>query len=181
MPSGNFTAHQQERVKESFKQYTDVAMVETAVSKLFNVNNSNDYDRGYTTIEGADTVGYFDEQEHLKNLSLEEGYEATGSSREFGGEVTITKKERLKAKDDTTIFNKVVDEKIPAATARMMSFIEIEGHKLFNDGFTGSEFLAPDGNPIFGSHTWNSSTATFDNGVTEVFSATALDNLEEYG
>lgn len=181
MPSGNFTAHQQERVKESFLQYADAGMVETAVSKLFNVNNSNDYDRGYTTIEGADEVGYFDEQEHLKNIGLEEGYETTGSSREFGWEVTITKKERLKAKDETTIFNKVVDEKIPAATARMMSFIERQGHQLFNDGFAGATHLAPDGQPIFGVHTWNSSVATFDNGVTGVFAATALEALEAYG
>jgi len=84
MASGNFPAHQQERVKESFNQYADAAMLETAVSKLFKVNNSNDYDRGYTTIEGADEVGYFDEQENLNNLSLEEGYQAVGTSREFG-------------------------------------------------------------------------------------------------
>ncbi len=181
MASWNFTAHQQERVKESFLQYAHAGMQETAVSKLFKVNNSNDYDRGYTTIEGWDEVGYFDEQENLKNVGLEEGYQTTGSSREFGWEVTITKKERLKAKDDTTIFNKVVNEKVPALVARTNAFIERQGHQLFNDGFVGDIHLAPDAVPIFGVHTWNSSTATFDNGVTEVMSSTALDNLEAYG
>lgn len=181
MPSGNFPAHQQERVKESFIQYADAGMQETAVSKLFKVNNSNDYDRGYTTVEGGDTVGYFDEQENLKNLGGEEGYQSVGTSREFGGEVTITKKERLKAKDETTIFNKIVDEKIPMAVARMTSFIERQGHELFNDGFAGTTHLSPDGQPIFSTHTWKSTGAQFTNGVTEVFSVTALDNLEAYG
>jgi hypothetical protein len=36
-------------------------------------------------------------------------------------------------KDSTTIFNKVVDEKIPFAVARMTAFIERQGHQLFND------------------------------------------------
>lgn len=181
MSSGNFPAFQNERVKESFSQYADAAMLETAVSKIFNVGNSNDYDRGYTTIEGSDEVGYFDEQENLKNLGLEGGYEATGTSREFGWEVTITKKERLKAKDQTVIFNKIVDEKIPAAMSRMTSFIERQGHELFNDGFTGAVHLAPDAQPIFGSHTWNSTTATFDNSSTGAFTSAALDSLEAYG
>lgn len=181
MAINNFPAHLDEKVRESFVQYADAGMLETAVSKLFKVGNSNDYSRGYTTIEGGDEVGYFSEQEELKQVSIEEGYETVGTAAEFGWKVTVTKKERLNAKDETTLFNKIVDEKIPTLVARMNAFIERKGHELFNDGFTGATHLAPDGNPIFGSHTWKSTGATFDNGVTEVFSATALDNLEAYG
>ena len=181
MSINNFPTHLDEKVKESFLQYANAWMVEMAVSRLFKVSDSNDYSRGYTTIEGWDEVGYFNEQEELKQIGVEEGYNTVGTSAEFGWKVVITKKERLNAKDETTLFNKVVDEKIPLATSRMMAFIERQGHQLFNDWFTWATHLSPDGNQIFGSHTWKSTGATFDNGVTAVFSETALNALEAYG
>lgn len=64
----NFPAHLDEKVKDCFIQYADAGMVETAVSKLFKVDNSNDYSKGYTTIEGGDEVGYFNEEENLKKI-----------------------------------------------------------------------------------------------------------------
>ena len=57
----NFPAHLNGKVKESFNQYAETAQMETAYSMLFKVSDSNDYSRGYTTIEGGDTVGYFGE------------------------------------------------------------------------------------------------------------------------
>jgi len=176
-----FPAHLDEKVKESYNQYATAWMLETAVSKFFKIDNSNDYSRGYTTIEGWEEVDYFAEQESLKQINPEEGYNAVGVAAEFGWKVVIDKKERLNAKDVTTLFNKVVNEKVPMLASRMTAFVERQGHQLFNDWFVGATHLSPDSAAIFGVHTWKSTGTTFDNGVVEVASATGLDNLEAYG
>lgn len=180
MASSNFQNFLDERVKESIRQYSMQSMEESAFNLLFDVRDTNDYDRGYTTIEGGDLVAFFDEQEDLKDVKLEEGYNVTLSSREFGGKVVITEKERLRDRDETVLFNRIVETKIPYVTNEMAAFVERESHKLFNDGFAGAEFLAPDGAAIFGVHTWNSTGNTFDNSATAAFSETALAALELY-
>jgi len=39
----------------------------------------------------------------------------------------------LNAKDETTLFNDIVDNKIPLAVNRMSAFVEVQAHTLFND------------------------------------------------
>jgi len=178
----NFPAHLDEKVKASFVQYSKEAVEQSVFSKMFNVSNSNDYSKGYTSTEGGDEVAYFNEDENLKDIKNEEGYEVVSTSEEFGWKITISKKEKLNAKDETTLFNKIVDEKVPLLMNRMRMFIERQGVKLLNDGFAGAEFLAPDGNAIFAAHTWKSTGATFTNKHASniVAGEAALTALEAY-
>jgi len=174
----DYPAHLDEKVKASFNQFSEEAMDNSAINVLFNVGTSNDYSKGYTSVEGGTGVDYFAEGANLADVNNEEGYNSVGVSAEFGGKITVTKKEMLNAKDETTLFNKIVDTKIPVLLSDMYNFVELESMKMLNDGFTTA--LAPDGVEIFGLHTWNSTAATFDNSSTTAAGEAALAELEEY-
>jgi len=67
----------------------------------------------------------------------------------------------LNEKDETTLFNTIVNSKIPVLMSDMLNFVEEQTMTLLNNGFTTA--LAPDGVAIFGTHTYNSSSQTFTN------------------
>lgn len=156
-----FPAHIDEKVKESANIFSQEAMNNSALNVLFRTENSDDYSKGYTSVEGGTGVDYFGEGADLNDVENKEGWRAVGVSAEFGGKVTITKKEQLNAKDSTTLFNKIVDTKVPVLISDAYNFAEANAMKMLNEGFTTA--LAPDGVAIFGTHTYKSTGASFAN------------------
>jgi len=67
----------------------------------------------------------------------------------------------LNERDETTLFNKIVENKIPVLMSDINNFVELEAMKLLNNGFTTA--LAPDGVEIFGTHIYKSTGTTFTN------------------
>jgi len=49
----NYPAHIDEKVKESFNMYSTEAMENSSINVLFNVNTTNDYSKGYSSVEGG--------------------------------------------------------------------------------------------------------------------------------
>lgn len=172
--------HIDEKVKKSANEFSEEAMNNSAINVLFNVSDSNDYSKGYTSIEGGTGVDYFGEANNLADVDNAEGYKSVGVAAEFGGKVSITKKETLNEKDETTLFNKITNTKVPVLMSDAYNFVEEEAMKLLNLGFTTA--LAPDGVAIFGSHTWKSTGAAFVNYSTGTTAAgeSALAELEKY-
>ena len=178
----NFPSHLDEKVKVSFMQYSEEAIKQSVFSKMFNVSSSNDYSKGFTSTEWGDEVAYFGESEDLKEINNNEGYEVVSTSDEFGWKITLTKKEKLNAKDADTLFNVIVDEKVPLLMNRMRMFIERHAAEFFNDWFAGAIHLAPDSVAIFGTHIWNSTDTSFINrhATNIVAWEAALTALEAY-
>lgn len=158
----NYPAHIDEKVKVSFDLYSTEAMENSAINVLFNVGDSSDYSKGYTSVEGGTGVDYFGEGADLNDVDNAEGYNTVGLAKEFGGKITVTKKEMLNERDETTLFDKIVEKKIPVLMSDMLNFAESEVMGLLNNGFTTA--LAPDGQAIFDTaHVYNSTGATFSN------------------
>lgn len=178
MALAQYPAHIDEKVKASFDQYSMEAMENSSINVLFNVWDSNDYSKGYTTIEGGTGVDYIGESENIDDVNISEWFEAVGTAREFAGKIRVTKKERLNANDETTLFNLIVDKKIPVLMSDHTNFVESQSMQLLNNGFTTE--LAPDGVTIFGTHSYKSTGATFDNASTTAAWEAALQELEEY-
>ena len=176
----NYPNHIDEKVKASFNQYSTEAMENSSINLIFNVGDSNDYSKGYTTIEGGTGVDYFGDAENLADVDIAEGHQAVGLSKEFGWKITVTKKEMLNERDETTLFNTIVENKIPVLMSDINNFVELEAMKLLNNGFTTA--LAPDGVEIFGTHTYQSTSATFTNrhATNIVAGEGALTALESY-
>jgi len=80
----NYPYHIDEKVKASFDQYSTEAMENSSVNLLFNVGDSNDYSKGYTSIEGGTGVDYFNEAANLADVDIAEGYKSVGVASEFG-------------------------------------------------------------------------------------------------
>ncbi len=177
----NYPAHIDEKVKESFDQFSTEAMRNSAINVLFNVANSSDYSKGYSSVEGWDWVDYFGEGADLGDVDTQEGYNTVGVSEEFGWKIKTTYKEMLNEKDSDTLYSTIESKKIPVLVSNAANFIETESMKMFNNGF-GGWALAPDGADIFGTHTYKSTWTTFTNrhATNIVAGSGALTALEAY-
>ena len=170
-------------IVESYDMQSKEAIKNSAVSRIFDIVDTTEYTESFNTTEAMDAPGYFDEGETLKESSTGKGYKVTFDSREFGHTITVTKKARLKAKDSTEKLLEVINREKNNAITTMMAFIETEAHKIFNEAFSSTTYLAPDGLCLCNdAHAWKSTSATFDNLLSAgtVLSATVVDAAEKY-
>lgn len=108
----------------------------------------------------------------------------TQESEEYGHNIVITKKARVKMKDDTVQIARHVATLRNAAVIALYTKIEKMAHGLLNDAFAGATYLAPDGLSIINdAHLWNSTGESFDNKLsTGTAPATSvLDAVAAYG
>ncbi len=159
-------------VQESLLQYKD--------NRIFEFAESSEVFEIFTSTEGVSGAIELGESETPPLATLEDGYSVTVQEKRIGLGFTINEKVMRRDQGDSTM---KVDEFIAENSAQVMNEVInkflTDSFELLNDGFTGAKYLAPDGNPIFGSHTW-ASGGTFDNGVTAALTETAIDDMEEY-
>lgn len=167
-------------VKEDFLKASMVATEQSYAKQILKMYDTDEYTEIFTSSEGTSKPEWFDERENLVEQEKDEGYKTTFESREFGHKIVISKKARLKIKDNTTKFNKLVNDKFKQAINGMYSFIEINSHDLLNNGFN-STYLAPDGENLFSTtHSYKNGT-TFDNVLTNSMGVAAFDELSQKG
>lgn len=175
---------------KAFKQYFDNQSMEavrnSAFNMIYDVSDTNEYDTSYISTEGSDDPDYFDESEPLKRSDLGKGYKISYSKREFGKIMSITKKARIKVKDDTEAIMKIANSQKASALATMNSFLEKQTWALLdyaNASNASYSILAPDGKPLLSAtHTWNSTGTTFDNDLgTTAISLTLAAAVKAYG
>jgi len=100
--------------------------------------------------------------------------------------MSISKKARLKVKDDTEAIMKIANSQKKSALATMHSFLEKQTWALFdyaNATNLAYSVLAPDGLPLLSAtHAWNSTGGTFDNDLgTTAISLTSAAAIKAYG
>jgi len=158
--------------KQSLDQYKD--------NQIFDFYNTTEVFEIFTSTESMSGVKELTNSETPPILNLEEGYSVTIEESRFGAAILLDETTyRRNGIDSTLKVDSYLAKQAAAIMRASVKFFLTKSFLLLNDGFTGSYLLAPDGNPIFGSHTWKSG-ATFDNGVTAVLSETAVDDAWEY-
>ncbi len=167
-------------ITRAFSLLSEESIKKSHFTKIFRVYDTDEYSESFTSDEGIDDIAPLNESENVKDNKLYEGYKTTITSEEYAGSLRITKKMRLKAKDDTVKLAKMIapkNKKLVIATRR---YIERKAHTLLSGAFGST--LAPDLNPIIGTHTWKSG-GTFSNQVTgnPLLSAAAWDIVQEMG
>ena len=160
-------------VQESLLVYKD--------NRIFEFAESSETFEIFTSTEGVNGTIELGDAETPPLVSLEDGYSVTIQEKRFGLGFTINEKTYRRDQGDSTI---KVDEFIAENSKQVMNdavnYFLIESFDLLNDGFTGAEYLAPDGKALFADdHTWNSG-GTFDNKSTAVLSESSVDAVEEY-
>jgi len=160
--------------KESLDMYKD--------NRVFDFYNTTEVFEVYTSTESMSGIKGLTNSETPPILNLEEGYSVTIEEGRFGGAILLDETTLRRNRVDTTmkVDSYLVKQSAMAMKASIKYFLT-KSFQMLNDAFVGAYFLAPDGNPILGSHTWKSG-ATFNNGVTAVLdeAGTAIDTAWEY-
>lgn len=171
-------------IRQTFENMSMEAMKNSAFSRWMNVNDSTEYSASYTSTEGIDLPTILTEQQTLPTSNLGKGYKVTQDSEEYGHNIVITKKARVKAKDDTEKLARHVATLRNAAIIGLYTKVEKLAHGLLNDAFAGATYLAPDGLALCSdAHVWNSTGNTFDNKLSSgtAPTTTVLDSVASYG
>lgn len=174
----NYPAALDEKVKVIHNLESSEALDNSAINIIFEVGDTNDYSKGYTTLEGGTGVDYFGEDANIADVDNAEGYKSVLVSQEFGGKIKVTKKEMNNVADETTLFNNVISKRITTLVSDTANFVESQSMEMLNLGFTTQ--LAPDANAIFSTHDWNSTEAQFTNTSSTAAGQAALEELELY-
>lgn len=149
-------------------------------NRIFEFAESSEVFEIFTSTEGVNGTIELGDAETPPLLTLEDGYSVTVQEKRFGSGFTINEKTMRRDQGDSTM---KVDQFIAENSKQVMkdavNYFLTEAFLMLNDGFTGSYYLAPDGEAIFATHTW-ASGGTFANNVTSVLSESAIDTAEEY-
>jgi hypothetical protein len=143
------------------------AIKNSTFSRIYDVSDTSEYTTSYVSTEGSDLPAYFDEGEPLVRSTTGKGYKVTYSKAEFGKIMSITKKARLVAGDNTEVIGKIANKEKNSAIVTMMTFLEKETWSLLsyaNGSNASHKILSPDLLPLYSNaHVYNSTGATFDN------------------
>ena len=167
-------------IKESFDNAASNKIMEYKDANLFNMVNTSEVTEIFTSTEGMTGAKELGELETPPVLSLEDGYSVTLTEKRFGGAIILSEAEYKRYDGDSSVkVAQFLERKRNQLLLEVTNWFLVETHKLYNEAFVSTDYLAPDGAVICGVHTWKSG-GTFDNGITSVFSETALDERMEY-
>lgn len=164
---------------------SELAMKESYFAKWARKYNTSEYSESFTSDEGIDDFGPLTESGAVKLLTRAQGYKVSISADEFAGSLVVTKKMRIRAKDDTTKIGELLAKDMKKVTNSGRRHIELRSHAMLDNGFvtdgsvtTGKGIvLAPDTKALFASdHAWNSGGASFSNLGTSKFSMKAWED-----
>ncbi len=182
--------HLDKTIRKVFINYSEISLKQSFFAKWLRVVNTTIYTESFTSDEGIDNVAELTEGGVVRELELGEGYKVTTTSGEFAGKLTITKKARLIARDDTVKLGKMLAPKMKKMVLAMKRMMELRSHAMLDNSFVtdGSVrpgygiVLSPDAKALFADdHTWKSTGTTFDNKFAGNISVANWDAAKAYG
>jgi hypothetical protein len=160
-------------VKEQLEQYQD--------NRVIGFYTTPEVTEIFTSTEGLSGFRKIGNLETPPTLALEDGYSVSLTEERYGGALTLPENVYLRAgKDGTWKVDAYLERQRNQLMKEAVHVMLTDAFSMINDAFDGSSFLAPDGAPICGTHTW-ASGGTFTNKTTAVLSAEAVDDVVEYG
>jgi len=170
-------------IAKAFYNQADDAMKYSVMSQIFNVSDSSEYTASFTSTEASNGTDWVTESNNYPESSLEKGYKTAFESAEFGHKLMITKKARNKVKDSTEKVLELWNKQKNYAITALHGFLERNTTGIFNEAFSSTKYLAPDGQTLISAtHERKSSVTTRSNLVpTQVLSSTVVDIVEKTG
>lgn len=143
--------------------------------------NTDEFSEIFTSTEGMNGVKDLAERETPPTLALEDGYSITVTEGRFGGAIEITETMFRQAKDNTTKIDKFLREQQNQLLQTNRNYILNFAFYMLDEADNASaETLAPDGQPLLGTHNWKSG-GSFNNLAGGTLTSGRVDTAIEYG
>jgi len=182
MSTTNYVLQDVKGIKESFDNASRIAIMSYAGLPTFMIEETDQFSEIFTSTESLGGTRELGEHETPDVNNLGDGYSVTLSDVRYGNAIEVTETDQRKFKDGSvkvdTYLIRQRDNLLRDVKNKFVTGI----HDVYNDGFTGANYVAPDGVELFGVHSWNTAgAATWDNSATAALSATAVDAAMEFG
>ena len=175
--------HETKGVRESFDLAAriDVMAYATLPAPIFNMDVNTQWAEIFNSTEGITGAKKLAEQETPIVVAENEGYQVTLQSERYGSGVIVTSTDMQKMRDGTIQVRPFLDRQRDDQLRDLRTLMARSFHQMINEGFSGTaEYLAPDGNALYGAHTYRTGR-TFNNSGTIKMSLEAMESLDEYG
>lgn len=167
-------------IKESFDNAASNKIMEYKDANLFNMVTTSEVTEIFTSTEGMTGSKELGELETPPVLTLEDGYSVTLTEKRFGGAIILSESEYKRYDGDSSVkVAQFLERKRNQLLLEVTNYFLVETHKLYNEAFVSTDYLAPDGAVMAGVHTWKSG-GTFNNSITAVLLESAIDSAMEY-
>lgn len=182
MATQNYLLQDVKGIKESFDNASRIAIMSFAGLPTFTIEETDQFSEIFTSTESLSGTRALAENEAPDVNNLQDGYSVTLTDVRYGNAIEITETDQQKFKDGSvkvdTYLIRQRDNLLRDVKNKFVTGI----HEVYNDGFTGATYLAPDGVALFGSHSWNTTgAAAWDNSATDALSQTSVDTAMEFG
>jgi len=184
----SFPTSLEKAIKKSYDVYSELAIKQSFFSQWMRIAPTTEYNQTFTSDEGIDDWASLEEAGALKDLNRAEGFKVAISSAEYAGKLTVTKKMRIRSKDNTTLLGQFLAKDMKKLILGGKRHMEYRAHAVLNNGFVTTGLtdpghgvvLAPDTKALFAAdHVWNSTDNTWSNLGTAAFSVAAWVTAKE--
>lgn len=181
MTSADYTLQAVKGIKKSFDNACKNKIEGYMKQGFIQFYNTPEVSEIYTSTEGMTGVTELGELGTPPSLSLEDGYSVTIQEKRYGGALIIPEKVyRRDGRDSTWKVDQFLQRQRNQLLKTSVQKLVTDAHLMLNEAFDStSDYLAPDGVEVCGTHSW-ASGATFDNAVTEALDEDAYDTAWEY-
>lgn len=182
MASQDYILQESKGIKESFDNMSRIAIMSYAALPTFTIEETDQFSEIFTSTEAFSGTKKLAENEAPPINSLADGYSVTLTDERYGNGFEVTETDRRKFKDSTTMVDKYLIRQRDSLLRDVQNKFVVDIHEVYNDGFTGASYLAPDGVALFGSHSWNTSGSTaWDNSATAALSDASVEAAVAFG
>jgi len=182
MASADYINQEIKGTQVSFDNASQIVIEKYAQLPVFSIQVTDQFSELFTSTESFSAARKVTEQETPDLGTLGDGYAVSMTSDRFAGGFEITSQDMVKMKDGTTKVDVYLDRQRDKALKDMKNLFVRNLHLFFNEAFdSGSDYLAPDGAELCGTHTWNSTGTTFSNAITAKLDSEAVDVALEVG
>lgn len=158
-------------VQNRLERYLDIEFI--------NFGSSSEYDKIYSSLEGVSGFRKLGELEVPDVKDLSQGYNTTISAERGGLGMNVSQTTMVRAKDDTTKIDAYLMEQRDQLLKTVANGLITDAFAPYNEAFSSTSYLAPDGICLCGTHTYNGG-GTFVNAKADEFSEDAIDAAFEY-
>jgi hypothetical protein len=177
----NYALQAVKGIRESFDNAVQEQLEQYKDNRVIGFYTTPEVTEIRTSTEGLSGFKKLGDLETPPSLALEDGYSVTITEERYGGAMELPEKvyERV-GKDGTWKVDLYLERQRNQLMKEAVHYMLTDAFSMLNDAFAGDHFLAPDGQPVCGTHTWKSG-GQFINTTTAVLSEEAVDAVVEYG
>ena len=182
MASADYINQEIKGLQKSFDNASQIVIEKYQQLPIFTIEVTDQFSELFTSTESFSAARKLTEQETPDVASLGDGYAVTLVSERFGGAFEVTSQDMVKMRDGTIKVDTYLTRQRDKALKDMKNLYVRNLHLMLNEAFDStSDYLAPDGVEVCGTHTWNSTGTTFSNAITPKLDSAAVDTAFEAG